>query len=75
MINSSLIQLQMSSEKNICIFGLTPYTGHMGAVRDISEVIFVVNTVNDRTPPAPFHLHGSDEGILCYGYMEHTSDL
>ncbi len=65
----------MSSEKNICIFGLTPYTGRMGAVRDISEVIFVLNTVHERILTALLHLHQSDEGIPCHEYMEHTSDL
>jgi 3-oxoacyl-[acyl-carrier-protein] synthase II len=46
---------------DISICGLKPYTGHMGAASDITEIIFGIKTVTNGIVPATLNFNETEK--------------
>jgi 3-oxoacyl-[acyl-carrier-protein] synthase II len=47
-------------KKDVPLCGLKPYTGHMGAASDITEIIFGMSAVREKIVPATLHFEEAD---------------
>jgi 3-oxoacyl-[acyl-carrier-protein] synthase II len=57
----SLTALFEDHKSDVPLCGLKPYTGHMGAASDITEIIFGINAAADRMVPATLNFQQTEK--------------
>jgi 3-oxoacyl-[acyl-carrier-protein] synthase II len=57
----SINDIFSDQKADVPLCGLKPYTGHMGAASDITEIIFGIYAVRDKTVPATLNFEKADK--------------
>jgi 3-oxoacyl-[acyl-carrier-protein] synthase II len=57
----SLIDVFSEQQSDAPVCALKPYTGHMGAASDITEIILSITGVKHNTVPATLNFHGTEK--------------
>ena len=58
---NSLTDIFNEQKADTPLFGLKPYTGHIGAASDIAEIIFGIHAVQEKTVPATLNFHATEK--------------